>query len=197
MSLSFRLIFILIIFFAIASCKRAYDIEPKDLRLAQSGKLDRTKYAVVVAGGRFYAHHFLWGSVQRPLTGNFYKAPYKPGSDRAATRIIDGSQYVNGIHRVTLLPAGTWEMHRWISLKANSYGYNTISSKITKPSGLARFTVKPGDVIYIGELTIRTDKEGATPISIKNDMEKARSALANEYPKLVKKLIYHPMKLTP
>ena len=184
--------------FILSSCKPAYELSQRDLRLAEAGQLHKTQNAVVIASGRFYSRHLIWGVYQRSLTGQFYKAPLKPGPKTPATHIIKGSQYVNGLHRVTLLPAGTWVLYDWYSLQAHSYGYNTISGNRSKPLG--RFTVKPGEVVYIGELVIRAyedEKVKVTPYALHTNMEAARKALKSEYPKLAKKLVFRPLKLTP
>jgi len=195
----FRLFFLSAILISVSSCSPGYKISNNDLRLAKSGKLNKTTNAVVVAGGRFYSRHFLWGVVEQPLNGSFYRSPQKPGSGIFPTQLIKGSAFAKGLHRVTIIPAGTWVMHDWFVIQASPYGYSTISARNPKPSGLARFTVKPGEVVYIGELTIRAHKGDSTnkgPTTIRNDMDAARRALANEYPKLTKRLVYRPMRLT-
>ncbi len=194
-----RLLFMAVIIISVTSCKQAYDISAGDMRLAESGRLDRTKYAVVVASGRFYTRHFLMGVVQRPLAGNFYLSSKKPGPNNAPTTIIkDGFMGAN-IYRVTLVPEGTWVMRNWYSVQANSYGYNTISSKErAKPWG--KFTVKAGDVVYIGNFVIRAYEEEnkkIVPFAIDKNMQEAKKALAGKYPRLAGKLVYRPMKLTP
>ena len=155
-----------------------------------AGKLDKTKNAVIVAGGQLYFRNIFGITLKRKLTGEFYRAPKKPTRDTAATHIIKGGFF--GGYKVTVVPAGTWVMHGWFSVQSSPYGYNTISSDIVKPAGLARVKVNPGDVVYIGEYTVR---EGV--VSIQKNMERARSALESEYPRLAKKLVYRPLTITP
>lgn len=199
MAIIIRLLFAAIIIISVTSCKQAYDISAGDMRLAESGRLDRTRYAVVVASGRFYTRHFLMGVVERPLTGNFYSTSKRPGPDNPPTKVINDGFMGANIHRVTLVPAGTWVMRDWYSLQAHSYGYNTISSQ-TRAKPWGKFTVKAGDVVYIGDFVVRAyedENKKVIPFAINKNMEAAKKALAGKYPRLATKLVYRPMKLTP
>ncbi len=196
MALIIRLFFLSLLVISVSACNPAYRISDNELRLAKSGKLDKTGNAVVVAGGRFYARN-LFGAGNGPLSGHFYRAPQKPDPGQLLPTILINSNYfAKDLHKVSLIPAGTWVMHNWIG----SFGNAKYYSKKHKHNGWARFTVKPGEVVYIGELVIRTYHDSSAPkgpLSVRNNMEEARRALANEYPKLAKKLIYRPMAVTP
>ncbi len=164
-------------------------------------KLAKQKKAIVIAGGRYYTQRLIWGRVTGSLTGYFFRHPNKPRQTfyGGADSLLIKSGYSGNGHRVSEVAAGSWVMYSWLGQMPNV----SVSPKDSFSRPMAKFKVKPGEVIYIGELLVNhyveEDKTGKVIvpklIELRNNMKNARAALKSEYPNLVKHMKYRPLAL--
>ncbi len=164
-------------------------------------KLIKQNKAIVIAGGRYNTKRLIWGRVTGSLTGYFFKHPNKPRKTfyGGADSLLVKSGYDRNGHRVSVVDAGSWVMYSWLAQVPNV----TISPKDSFDKPLAKFKIKPGEVVYLGRLVVNhyvdEDRDGKLivpkPIEVINDTTAAKQALKREYPRLVKHMTYRPLEL--